>query len=167
MVVSNFGSNPVNITGISERGTDFTVPSLPSYTVGPNHTISIPVNFSPQWVATYGGHVWIKSTDSSGNQHIAEVWVHGLGTTSAAAPEVDLTWEEPNRSPVQIAGYLVFRATSQNGAFSQIDSLQSQTSYVDQSVTPGATYYYQVESVAPDGTTSNPSSIYAVQVPAQ
>src|SRR5271167_3311684 len=72
--------------------------------------------------------------------HAQESTVAGisLAIDGQAPPELDLGWQEPATSPVPITGYFLFRATSSNGPFSQLNSTaQTQTSYVDTSVQNG------------------------------
>ena len=77
-----------------------------------------------------------------------------------AAQAVTLTWSASTDSPLE--GYVISRASSPNGPFTRLRSaLVTGTSFVDRSVTPGASYTYLVRAVkdetSPTGTYLNPS----------
>lgn len=78
-------------------------------------------------------------------------------TTPTAA--LTLYWTPVNGA----TGYIILRGTSP-GTLAQLATSVS-TSYVDANVTPGSSYYYEVESVAPDGATSLASQPLYITVP--
>jgi len=84
--------------------------------------------------------------------------VAGTGT----APFVTLSWS-PSTS--QVSGYNVYRGTSA-GAYSKINStLDSSTTYTDNAVVPGSTYYYAATAVNTSGQESGYSAPVRVVVP--
>ncbi len=81
-------------------------------------------------------------------------------TATAATPAVTLNWSAPADGPIE--GYVISRATSPTGPFVRLQSaLPASTSFIDRSVTPGASYTYLVRAVkfetSPTGTYLNPS----------
>ena len=60
-------------------------------------------------------------------------------TTNQTQTTATITWDEA----LEAAGYRVFRGTSATGPFTQVAEV-SNTSYVDQNLTPNTTYYYTV-----------------------
>ncbi len=63
-------------------------------------------------------------------------------------------------------GYNVYRSTVHGGPYTQInDVLESSTSYVDQNVVGGGTYFYVVTSVNASNVESSNSNEAAVSVP--
>ena len=91
----------------------------------------------------------------------------GADTTPPAPPtnlaatamdsRVDLTWSA-NAEP-DLAGYTVYRATFSGGPYSALtDSLLSDPSYTDSSVTNGTTYYYVVTASDDSGNESATSN---------
>lgn len=87
--------------------------------------------------------------------------VTGVNFTAGMAPpptqhSVTLNWSA-STSP-NIAGYKVYRATTSGGAYAAVNgSLVNGTSYVDNSVTSGQTYYYVTTAV----DTGNAESQYS------
>jgi len=65
-----------------------------------------------------------------------------------------------------VAGYNVYRATNSNGPFTVLNTgLITATSYVDQAVTAGTTYYYYATAVDSQGDESVPSNQVSATVP--
>jgi len=86
--------------------------------------------------------------------------------SNGASYQVELSWSAPTGSSVQIGGYDVFRANSGSTNYELLNaSVDTGTSYVDNSVTAGASYNYYIESVSSAGVPSNPSNIYSVTIP--
>ncbi len=81
--------------------------------------------------------------------------------TSPPSHTVSLQWD-PSSSP-NINGYNIYRSTNNGGPYSKINpSLNSTTSYSDNSVVDGTTYYYVTTAV----NTSNQESGYSNQATA-
>jgi hypothetical protein len=73
----------------------------------------------------------------------------GSGGTNAGnnvtSHSVDLSW---NASTSQVVGYNIYRGSQSGGPYAMINPvLQASTTYVDNSVQGGQTYYYVVTSV--------------------
>ena len=64
---------------------------------------------------------------------------------AGGAGGIALTWTRPGSRGASPSGYRVYRGTASGGE-TAIAALGSATSYVDSSVTPGATYYYRVSA---------------------
>jgi fibronectin type 3 domain-containing protein len=79
--------------------------------------------------------------------------------------EVSISWSAPTGSDTPIAGYKIYRATGEGGAFSLLDSIDQQTSYADSTVQGGTTYGYQVRSVDSSGNESSPSNTAYISLP--
>jgi fibronectin type 3 domain-containing protein len=80
--------------------------------------------------------------------------------------EVDLSWEAPSNSPTQVVGYRVYRSSGGASSYSLLNaSLNSGTTYLDQTVQSGSKYSYQVKSVDIAGVESGPSNIVSVTIP--
>lgn len=85
----------------------------------------------------------------------------GEGCTATVSHSVSLTWTASTSS--SIAGYNVYRSTTNGGSYTQINSsLVATTSYTDTNVTAGQTYYYVTTAV----DTSNNQSAYSSQAQA-
>ncbi len=80
------------------------------------------------------------------------------GCTARAAP-IEITWT--TESEVNTAGFNVFRSTSRDGEYTQINTalipsqadpvLGGKYAYKDEQVEPGQTYYYKLEEVETTG----------------
>ena len=101
---------------------------------------------------------------------VTQTTVLQLYSSSASSPttqhEVDLTWNPPTNSSVQVAGYNVYRATGGSTSYSLLDASQgTQTGYADTTVQSGTTYAYQVRTVDYSGKISSPSNTASVTIP--
>ena len=68
--------------------------------------------------------------------------VTGLTATAAGANTIYLSWSGVSGA----LGYNIYRPTDPNGTFTKISSAPTAaTLYRDKGLTPGTTYYYQVE----------------------
>ena len=86
--------------------------------------------------------------------------------TIDAANAVDLSWDAPSDSPVPIAGYNIYRSTGGSSAYQLLNSsVDTETTYVDNTVQSGLTYDYYVESVDSSGVQSAPSNQVSVTIP--
>jgi hypothetical protein len=90
-----------------------------------------------------------------------------LGTSGPQPPlGVQLTWDAPSQSSDPVVGYHVYRATSATSNLTLLSSsLDTQTSYTDNSVQAGVTYDYVVKSVDSNGVESAPSNTTVIPVP--
>jgi len=88
----------------------------------------------------------------------------GTGTETVTNPHsVDLSWT-PSTSPV--VGYNVYRSTNSNGPYDELNpNLVSSTSYTDQTVANGATYYYVTTAVDAQGVESAYSNQAVAVIP--
>jgi fibronectin type 3 domain-containing protein len=75
-------------------------------------------------------------------------------------PQVTLSWSESSSG---VSGYNVYRSLVTGGSYTKLNpSLVKATSYTDQNVTAGNTYFYVFTSVG----TNNAESGYSAQVEA-
>lgn len=72
-------------------------------------------------------------------------------SASAGKAQVSLSWTTPSSGGAPISGWGIYRATSTGGE-QLIQTISSGTSYVDNTVTGGSTYYYEVAAVNRNGT---------------
>jgi len=86
----------------------------------------------------------------------------GLGATPASANKVSLTWSAAASGGLPVAGYQVFRGSSPSNLSPVATPVQ--TSYMDGSLSPGATYYYAVEAEDTGGDYSPMSAVAAARV---
>ncbi|HMD21780.1 MAG TPA: fibronectin type III domain-containing protein, partial [Alloacidobacterium sp.] len=77
---------------------------------------------------------------------------------------VQLSWQAPTSSPVQVTGYNIYKATGGSSSY-QLLSSTSQLTVTDSNVTSGTAYSYYVESVDSAGAVSGPSNVINVTIP--
>lgn len=164
----NFGSVTLGKTGtepitMSAVGASVTVSSASSsssqfalngislpLTIPAGQSESFNVVFTPQSSGTVSGSLTFGSNASTSQTTEA---MSGIGT--APVYSVNLYWN----SSTDVAGYNVYRSTAVNGNYSKINSsLQPSTTYTDNSVISGQTYYYAATSVNSAGEESGRST---------
>lgn len=162
LTLTSSGTSAVTVNSASVSGTGFSLVggSFPA-TLNPNQTLALQVQFAPTASGSDTGSLTISSNSTSGGTTAVS-----LNGTGAAVPhQVSLSWSAPSNSPDPVAGYNVYR--SNGGGASQLvnSSVDTQTSYVDTTVTAGTTYSYEVMSVDSQGAQSAPTSPVSVTVP--
>ena len=99
------------------------------------------VKFAPTASGTANGSVSIVSNASNSPTSFS---ASGSGT-AAAAHSVDLSWAA---STSVVGGYNLYRSSSSGGPYSLVNStLIAGTSFTDNAVTAGKTYFYVVTAV--------------------
>jgi hypothetical protein len=162
VTLTSSGTSAVTVSSASVSGTGFSISggSFPA-TLNPNQTMTVQLQFKPTAAGAATGAVTFKSNSSTGSS--TGVSLSGTGTASAG--QVDLSWTAPASSSDPVAGYNVYRALG-SGAFQLINSaIDTNTTYVDSSVTSGNTYNYIVKSVDQSGVESVGSNEISVAVP--
>jgi hypothetical protein len=148
----------VTISAASINSNEFALSgiSLPT-TLSDGQTTSFTVTFKPAIAGTASATLSFSS--DAGNSPTAQA-LTGNGT---AAPQhrVDLSWDAG--TGLGVVGYNVYRGSVSGGPYSKINSaLEASTSYTDDIVTAGQTYYYVTTAV--DG--SGNASVYSNQTQA-
>jgi hypothetical protein len=159
--VTNTGSADLFITSLGFSGTntgDFTQNNNCSASIAPGSSCIISVVFTP--VGGGSASASLQITDNVvGNPQV--ITLSGTGTH-----DVILTWAAVTTQIV--AGYNIFRGTSPGGEGSTpINSTPIQgTSYIDESVSPGVTYYYVITALSQYGAAASaPSNEVSATVP--
>jgi Abnormal spindle-like microcephaly-assoc'd, ASPM-SPD-2-Hydin len=145
-VSSAVSSNPeFTLTGLS----------LPA-TVAAGQSVTFSVRFAPQASGASSGSISFTSNATNGPS-TASVTGNGV---PAPQHNVKLSW---NASTSTVVGYNVYRGSQTGGPYVAVNSSPDvSTSYTDDSVTAGQTYYYVVTAVDGGGT----ESVYSNQVQA-
>lgn len=161
--LTSTGKDALAIDSVKIAGTGFTVsgPKFPM-TLDPGKSVTLDLEFDPAAIGTSSGTLTIASNSVTGSLTVVPL----SGTGQKIAYEVRLTWDAPSRSDVSIAGYRVFRAIGGSSSYGLLnDSLDLDTSYVDDSVQPGAEYDYYVETIDTAGVSSAPSKTLSIAIP--
>ena len=132
--------------------------SLPT-TLTDGQTTSFKVTFKP---AQSGAASATLSFSSDAANSPTTQALNGTGT-AAQAHSVDLSWNSPGSG---VVGYNVYRGSKSGGPYSQINSaLDASTTYTDNSVTAGQTYYYVATAVDWSGNESGYSNQAQAVIP--
>jgi ASPM-SPD-2-Hydin domain-containing protein/centrosomal CEP192-like protein len=147
----------VTVTSASSSNGQFAIAgiSLP-VTIPAGQSVSFGVIFTPTSAGTDAASLSFASSSSSTKT------VEAL-TATATMPYISLSWS-PSTS--NVTGYNIYRGTSSSGPFARLNSaLNTATSYVDNSVGVGATYFYATTAVNSSGAESSYSNLAEVNIP--
>lgn len=160
VTLTSNGSVALVINSATLTGNGFLVSSaaLPA-TLQPGQTATVSVAFTPTTVGAASGTLTIASTSAS--NPTSQVALSGTGVSQAVA----LTWDVPDTNDV-LASYRVYRTTSGSSAYTQIGTVQADTTnFTDSQISAATTFQYYVTSVDSDGLESVPSNIVTLTVP--
>jgi hypothetical protein len=153
VTLNNTGSAALSITSIAFTGanaTDFTQVDTCGASVAAGGNCTIAILFTPSASGALTASLTITDNASGSPQSVS---LSGTGT-----PDVILTWTASVTSGV--AGYNVYRGTTSGGESSTpLNSTPiNGTTYTDENVTAGASYYYVVMAVASNDVTQSADS---------
>lgn len=151
----------VTVSAASINSNEFALSgiSLPA-TLSAGQTTPFTVTFKP---ATAGAASATLSFSSDAVNSPTAQTLTGTGV-AAASHRVDLTWNPSATSGV--VGYNVYRGGVSGGPYSQINSaLDAQTTYTDNTVVAGQTYYYVTTAVDGSGNQSSYSNQAQAVIP--
>jgi hypothetical protein len=141
--------------GFSVSGASFPV------TLNPGQAVTLSVVFDPAVAGAVTGQLTITSNSSTNGT----VTIGLSGTGETALYKVELSWDAPSGSAVPVVGYNTYRSHS-GSTYQQLNtSIDTQTTYVDNTVQSGLSYNYIVESVDASGAESVPSNVFSVTIP--
>jgi hypothetical protein len=162
LTLTSTGTSPVTVNSATITGAGFTIVGggFP-VTLNPTQTLTLQLQFKPTTAGALTGQITISSNSTNGGTAVVAL----SGTGTAAAHEVDLSWDAPASSPDPVAGYNIYRATG-SGSFALINSSPvSAVVYVDSIVVSGTSYSYMVKSVDSSGLESVASNQITVTIP--
>jgi hypothetical protein len=146
MTMSAVGGS-VTVSSASSSSSQFVLngASFP-LTIPAGQSVSFNVAFTPQSSGTVSGSLAFGSNASSSRTTES---LTGAGTVPVYS--VNLFWN----SSTDVVGYNVYRSAAANGTYSKVNSaLQPSTTYTDNTVVSGQTYYYAATSVNSAGQES-------------
>lgn len=148
----------VSVSSESSSNSQFSIsgPTLP-FSLNAGQSVQAQLIFAPSAAGSVSGAVTLNSnaSDTKLTEAVA-------GTGVAPQYSVSLSW---NDSTSPVSGYNIYRGTTA-GSYSRLNSSVDQnTSYTDNTVSPGTTYYYAATSVSPSGQESGYSSPLKVIIP--
>jgi len=151
VVVSSAGWNG---NGYSVSGITFPV------TVPSGQSVKYTVTFTPPAAGSDPGSISFASnaSDSSLTQSFT-----GSGTESSSSHMVALSWDASTSS---VVGYNIYRGAQSGGPYSRLNTTpMAGTSYTDDAVASGSTYYYVATSVDSHSSESAYSNQAVAQIP--
>jgi hypothetical protein len=166
--LTNTGTAPVTVSSATVTnltGTGFSLEGSPfsATTLTPGQTITLSVEFDPTVTGAATGQLTIISNSSA--NPTAVIGLSGTGAT-ASLYSVDLSWDAPTSSPDPVAGYNIYRAPSGSSNYELLNlSVDTATTYVDDTVVSGQNYDYEVESVDASGIESVPAGPVTAIIP--
>lgn len=153
-------ANQVTVTADSLGSAEYSISGLTlPVTLATGQSLPVTVVFSPQ----SGGAANANLAFTTGTG-AATIGASLIGNGVAQVQHsVTLSWQ-PSTS--QVMGYNVYRGSQSAGPFSKLNSAaEASTSFADDSVQAGSSYYYEVTSVDSNGMESVPSSPVEATVP--
>jgi len=155
VTLSNTGSAALSITSLALTGTnasDFAQTNTCGSSLAAGANCTIAVMFTPSVTGTRAASLSIADNSSGSPQTVA---LSGAGTH-----DVILSWTA-STTPPGVVGYNVYRGTTSGGPYpTQLNSTPvNGTTYCDETVQAGQTYYYVVTAVASNDVTQSADSI--------
>jgi hypothetical protein len=159
LVLTNSGNRDLRISAISASGAGFSVSGTTAVNLSPGQNVSVDVNFAPNSAERQTGSLRVLSAEGGS---LLTIPLTASGAASSQST-VKLNWEE---SPVNVAGYVVYRSAEASGPYTRVSSSPVPSSeYVDTGLAAGHTYYYVVSSLDADQVESEYSTPISATVP--
>jgi hypothetical protein len=149
----------VTVTSASVNSAEFALGGLTlPLTIPAGGTASFTLTFTPQ--ASGAASATVSFATNASGSPVNET-ASGSGT---AAPQhsVSLSW---SASISSVTGYNVYRGSATGGPYARLTSSDASTSYTDNSVQAGQTYYYVTTSIGTDGMESSYSNQVSAAIP--
>ncbi len=150
----------VTITSDRTTNSEFTILGLDlPVTIQSGQSLPVSIQFAPGTAGTGSGQAGFISTAE--NSPTLEQLI-GTGVPQGSH-SVDLSWVPGDGNAV---GYNVYRGTANGGPYQIINNaLDASTSYTDETVVSGTTYYYVVTEVDAEGQQSAYSNVAKAVIP--
>ncbi len=161
VTATSSGTTVVLVSGVNVNGADFSVAGLNlPLNLSPGETATFSITLTPSTAGNVTGSV---SLLSDGSNSPTTVSLTGNGVQVPSASIVDLFWDA---SISVVDGYYVYRSTQSGGPYTKLNAtLVSTTSFSDNTVAPGTTYFYVATAVDANGVESVVSNETQAVVP--
>ena len=158
VTLTNTGNAAVSISQVNVTGTGFTLNgSAPLVTLSAGQTASFGVTFAPTVAGSATGSASVVSTAANSPLSIS------LSGSGAQPHFVSLAWSETSSG---VVGYNVYSGTQPSGPTTKLTSTPvGTTTYTDNTVQSGQTYYYWVTALDASGDESAYSSDVVATIP--
>jgi hypothetical protein len=154
------GTSDITVSSAAWNGQGYSVSGITfPVTVPAGQSVPFTVAFAPQAAGSVTGSIVF---DSNATNSPTTETLTGTGT-QLSSHTVGLSW---NASASQVVGYNVYRGTTSGGAYSKINTaVETSTSFTDNAVQGGVTYYYVTTAVDANNVESGYSNQASVAVP--
>ena len=160
MTLANTGNSSVSVSQISMSAAGFSATgfALP-LTLAAGQSTSFSVTFAPTTTGFFSGSVTVSSNATNPSLVVS---LAGSGV-APVNHSVTLDWVP---SDSLYGGFNVYRGSQSGGPYTKVNSaLISATSFIDNSVTSGQTYYYVATEMDSTGAESSYSSEVSATIP--
>lgn len=157
ILVQNRGAESITISGAAVTGSSYTIsnPKLP-VTLNAGQSTSFTVTFAPTGSGTSKGTALLTSSSGSSPQTVS---LTGTGL-SRSGHFVRLAWTD-STSP-GIVAYDIYRGAVSGGPYSKVGAVSgTSSSYIDNRVAAGQTYYYVATAVTGTGQSGYSNEVSA------
>jgi hypothetical protein len=154
-------NGPVTVTGVTVSENEYSVSGIAFPTTIPaGYSTQFTVTFAPTASGPASANITFASNASNGS---TVQTANGSGTPPPQH-SVSLNWDASTSA--NVVGYNVYRGTVSGGPYTEINSgLDPNTSYTDNTVAAGQTYYYVTTSVDSAGAESGYSNQTTAVIP--
>ena len=161
VTLTSLGSTVVLVSTSEVTGAEFSVAGLAlPLNLSPGETVTFSLTLTPTAAGSVNGNVALAS-DASNSPTV--VSLTGNGIDAVTSHVVGLLWD-PSISVVD--GYNVYRSTVSGGPYTKINAtLVPQTTFADDTVQAGVTYFYVVVAVDAGGVQSRHSNEAQASIP--
>ena len=161
VTLTSSGSTVVLVSTSEVTGAEFSVAGLAlPLNLSPGETVTFSLTLTPTAAGSVNGNVALAS-DASNSPTV--VSLTGNGIDAVTSKVVDLLWD-PSISVVD--GYNVYRSTVSGGPYTKMNAtLVLQSTFADDTVQAGETYFYVVVAVDADGVQSRHSNEAQASIP--
>lgn len=160
--ITNSGSGTLTVSQLNLTGDNVfgvSAATLP-LSIAAGQSATVPVAFSPTASGSFTGALAVSSNASNSSPTVT---LSGNAAAAGSIHTVALNWSASSSS---VAGYFVYRGTQSGGPYSRlIATADPATSYSDNSLQSGVTYYYVVTAINSNGAESPFSNEATAVVP--
>ena len=160
VTLKNPGTASLSVNNASYSGAGFNVSGLSTpLTLSAGQSTSFTASFSPSSAGSSTGSITLSG---SGGSVLLSIPMSGTGV-NGVAHAVDLSW---SASTSTVSGYRVYRGTVTGGPYTLMtSSLVPSTTFTDNGVTSGGSYFYVVTAVDASNNESAFSNQAAATIP--
>jgi len=154
------GTSDITVSSAAWNGQGYSLSGIAfPVTVPAGQSVPFNVTFAPQTSGSASGNVSFDSNAS--NSPTSETWT-GTGAPFSSHT-VALSW---NASTSQVAGYNIYRSMAAGGPYAKLNTaLETTTSYTDNQLFSGQTYFYVTTAVDSSGLESPFSNQASAVIP--